>query len=313
MILLKKYDRLALVSLNIAKGESMSVDIVVKQNGLFKKTLPLEVILGGELKFGVMEIGCRLKPDVLGAGEFIVYQPECIGRGISVEWRQGEKKNVILRMLSPTSNEEIDALYRIVERIAKYWNCDIEMDGSKIGAQQFFKTREGIKQFNIDVLKNMSQKIIDEDSGAMTLFSTMWPLALGKAEAERFLKEPETYGKWLHEKQVQDLYYAVPRFYKDDKGHVLGRFAITEGVDSIIPIKPEVPFGTVDPDTQKALECSDYAVALFSCTYDKIIGEISYDKFITFAPMNKLSAYDGANYVLGGLSLKEMETLINVQ
>lgn len=290
----------------------MSVDLVIRQKSFIKKALPLEVILGNELSYGVMETGCRLKSGVLDESEFIVYMPQHIGRGISVEWKKGEKQQVALRMLSPTCLEEVDALYRMVQRIANYWNCNIEMDGNGMNVKEFQSTREEIQKFNVDVLKSMAKRVMEdvEEGGATTLFSAMWPMMMGKKEAELFVKEPEAFGVWLHEKQVQDLYYAVPLFYRDAEGGVIGRFAISEGVDSIIPVKPYVPFGVEDPDTQKALECSDYRAAFFSSTYDRIIGEVPYEQFISSVPASKLSRYDGGNYVMEGLTVEELKQIL---
>lgn len=288
----------------------MSVDLLITQRSFIKKALPLEVILGDELRYGAMETGCRLNMDVLGDGEFVAYLPQHIGRGISVEWKKGEKQQVALRMLSPTCSEEVDAFYRIVQRIAGVWKCDVEMDGNLMSVKEFLATREEIQKFNIDTIKGMFKRIVEEDGGATTIFSAMWPMVVGKEEAECFLKEPEAFGPWLHEKQVQDLYYAVPLFYRDEQGGVIGRYAISEDVDSIIPVEPHVPFGVIDPDTGKMLECSNYMAAFYSHTYDRVIGEVPYERFMDVVPKAKISRYDGGSYVMKGLTLEELESIL---
>ena len=57
----------------------MSIDVILTQKGLFKKPMPLEVILGKELAYGKME-GFRLIRGQLGETEFLAYHPEHIAR-----------------------------------------------------------------------------------------------------------------------------------------------------------------------------------------------------------------------------------------
>ena len=83
----------------------MSIDITIRQTGLFKKTMPLEVILGSKLKYGIFDDRDRLVPDTLGEKQFLAYLPDCIGRGISVIWNKNEKSIINLRLNNPCAPE----------------------------------------------------------------------------------------------------------------------------------------------------------------------------------------------------------------
>ena len=80
----------------------MSIEVTIRQTGLFKKTLPLSVILGDELQYGRL-VGERLEPGVLAPDWFIAYNPQHIGRGFSVDWLKSEKKQVYLRLPMPST------------------------------------------------------------------------------------------------------------------------------------------------------------------------------------------------------------------
>ena len=95
----------------------------LRQTAAKKKALPLEVILGEELVFGAFD-GLRTNPGELGERDFIAWHPEHIGRGFSVEWKEGEKHKVEMRLPLPSMNEEIKDFYETVRRIAEFWSAE---------------------------------------------------------------------------------------------------------------------------------------------------------------------------------------------
>lgn len=286
----------------------MSIDVAIKQKGFFKKALPLSVILGNELQYGSYE-GMSLRPNKMGEGEFIAYYPEKLGRGFSVIWSEGEKETVVLRSLTPTCPEELSAFYRTVERITSYWKCELEVDGTMQKPKQFLAGLQDMIRFNGDVLTKIAEQIVSGESGSMTLQSAMWPLTIGREEAEVFLRDKDEFYHWMHEKQSVDVYFANPHFFRTEQG-IVGRFALTENTPSIFPAEPYVPYGIVDPETDKALKCDDYAVLLCSTTKNAALGEVDYKTFKSRLPVEKYERYDGVNLLISGLSLEELEEML---
>ena len=70
----------------------MAIDILIKQKMFGGKTMPLDVILGEHLHYGNF-VTDQLNIGELGENEFVAYNPDSIGRGFSVIWNSGEKKN----------------------------------------------------------------------------------------------------------------------------------------------------------------------------------------------------------------------------
>ena len=288
----------------------MSIDVSITQKGLIKRALPFHVILGDDLSYGAFD-GLRLSPGDRDEREFIAYQADHIGRGFSVEWKQGEKENVSLRLLTPTSSEELHDFFTCIKRIGEYWKCGIEVDGISTTLTSFMNQFEDMVDFNLRTMDNMMQELLDGKAEEYTLFCAIWPLILGKEEARRLIdsKSLDAFRNYMHEKQCIDAYYASPNFFKDDLG-CLGVYVLSENVRSIFPLRPNVPFGITDPATGKGLEVSRWNLYLYSSTRDGEIGVIPYENFISRLPKDKVEYYDAGNILIENLTLTEMEALL---
>lgn len=295
----------------------MSIDIVIRQKGLFKKTLPLSVILGDGLSCGVYEAGYRLDPGEWKSedGEIVVYDPHHKGRGFSVIWTPTQKKGVTLRALHPTCAEELKAFYATVARITDYWSCSLEVDGNPMTPAEFQGGLSNMLEANNRYLDLFIEKSIDKEQyDSMTLFSAMWPLEFGAKEAAEVRDAPEgapvRFARWLHEMQSADTYYAMSGYMEEDDG-IVGRFAFTEDCDSLFPVKPSVPFGITGPDGRPP-EVSRYEVAIVASSTPSVsvIGTLPYEVFMAALSSDKVSYYDARRVRIAPHSLSELKELI---
>ena len=177
----------------------MSIEVTIKQKGFFKKSITLDVILGKELAYGWFD-GVRLVKGEFGKNEFIAYHPEHIGRGFSVDCEPYTKDSVYLRLPHPSNPQEIRDFYDTVQRIASYWKCSINVDGVNTSLKKFLSGYEDMVKFNENVITMFCRGVLTEEKGPTTLFSALWPLHLGKEEAEIFLQDAEKFYLWMHEK-----------------------------------------------------------------------------------------------------------------
>jgi hypothetical protein len=290
----------------------MSIDIVIRQKGFFKKILPLSVILGDHLVGGTYDQHFRLEEGhVSPGGEMAVYDPAQKARGFTVTW---SRKSATLRALNPTTTHELEDFYAAVERIMGYWNATLEVDGFKnVPLQTFLDGRSAMIQHNEQYLARFLEKTMDKKPlESVTLFSALWPLELGAKEAAEIRNAPEgipaRFAGWLHELQSADTYYAAVGYTEEADG-IVGRFAFTEDCDSLFPVKPSVPFGVTSSDGQP-FEVSRYEVAVFSTTTRSVIGKLPYDAFMTALSPNKVSYYDAKRVRIAPHSLAELKELI---
>ena len=116
--------------------------------------------------------------------------------------------------------------------------------------------------------------------------------------------DEEEYADYLHSLQCMDAYYAIPLFYqsKTNADMPFGNYAITSETDTIFPVKPLVPPFVNDPKTGKPLECSLYAVSLYSYAKKKMLARVSFDDFCRMADIGNCEKHDRLHVILKVIS-----------
>ncbi len=289
----------------------MSIDVLIKQRLFGNKTMPLEVILGEHLHYGNF-VKDQLNVGELGETEFIAYNPKSIGRGFSVVWNPKEKKTIALRLPQPSTTQELNDFYAAIERMVNYWNGKLIVDGSRVSLPDFLSAFDNMDDFNNKIIKQFSQQVLDGEHDTLTLYSTMWPLTIGKEEATMFMENPNYYAEWLHEKQSVNVYFASPDFYIGDSG-IFARYILTNNLPAVFPYQPTVPFGTTDPSTGKQLECKEWLILLGIEGEAEPLCEMEYSKFLSLIPDNKKSKYDGNHFLLAEMTEEEIRTFCTQQ
>lgn len=285
----------------------MAIDVLIKQKLFCSKTMPLQVILGEYLHYGNF-INDQLNVGELGETEFIAYNPASIGRGFSVVWNPKEKKTITLRLPQPSTTSELKDFYAAIERMVSYWDGKLIVEGSRVSLSAFMSTYDNMVDFNNKIIKQFSQQILDGEHDTLTLYSTMWPLAIGKEEASLFMENPNYYAEWLHEKQSMDVHFASPHFYVGDNG-IIARYILTNNLPTVFPHQPTVPFGATDPTTGKQLECKKWLIWLGIEGENEPLCEMEYSKFMSLIPEGKKSKYDGSHFILAEMSEEEIRKL----
>lgn len=293
----------------------MSIDVIIRQKGFFRKALPLSVILGDHLVGGTYDRHFRLaEGHVAPGGEMAVYNPAHKARGFTVSW---SRRSATLRALNPTTARELEDFYAAVERIMGYWNATLEVDGFKnVPLQTFLEGRSAMIQHNEQYLVRFIEKAMDKKPlESVTLFSALWPLELGAKEAAEIRNAPEgipaRFAGWLHEMQSADTHYAAAGYSEEANG-IVGRFAFTEDCDSLFPVRPSVPFGVTGADG-KPLEVSRYEVAIVATSTPSVsvIGTLPYEAFMAALSPDKVSYYDARRIRIAPHSYSELKELIS--
>ncbi len=286
----------------------MAIDVIIKQKLFGSKTMPIEVILGEHLCYGNFE-NEQLNMGELGETEFVAYNPEHIGRGFSVVWNPKEKKAITLRLPQPSTTQELKDFYDAIERMVKHWDGKLIVDGNRVSLVDFLSSYDNMVDFNNKIIKQFSQQVLDGEHDTLTLYSAMWPLAIGKEEATLFVENPDYYTQWLHEKQSMDVYFASPHFYVGDNGF-FARYILTNNLPAIFPYQPTVPFAATDPATGRPLECKEWLIWLGIEGETEPLCEMEYSKFLSLISENKKSKYDGSHFLLAEMSEEEIRALV---
>ena len=285
----------------------MSIDVLIRQRLFGNKTMPLEVILGEQLHYGHF-VKEQLNVGELGETEFIAYNPKSIGRGFSVIWNPREKKEIVLRLPQPSTTQELRDFYDAIQRMVSYWRGILVVDGSRVRLPDFLATFEDMVDSNQRMLHHFSRQVLDGESDVLTLYSTMWPLSVGKEEAAMFAENPNYYAEWLHEKQSMNVYFASPDFYIGDSG-IFARYVLINNTPAVLPYQPTVPFGATDPATGKHLDCHEWMIVIGIEGEKEPLCEMEYSKFLRLISEDKKSKYDSNHFLLAELTEKEIRAL----
>ena len=89
------------------------------------------------------------------------------------------------------SDLELKDFYSAIERMVKYWDAKLVVDGNRLRLDSFMTSLQDMIEFNEKTIKQFSQQILDGEHDTLTLYSTMWPLSIGKEEATIFLKNSD--------------------------------------------------------------------------------------------------------------------------
>ena len=291
----------------------MSVDLTITQRGLIKKPLPLNVILGDELAFGRYDPGWRLENGKMDDDGFIAFLPTAPARGFNVTWNAVERKRVALRLLTPTSRAEVRAFYAAVQRIARYWNGALRVEGEEIALDRWMAGLDDYLAFNEKGLSHIVQKLLDggDESHSLALFSARWPLYLGLEEARAFSRDPAAFDAWMAEKQSVAAYYAVPGFFDAPEGGIVGMYTLAANQLSFLPKEPAVPFGAVNRATGEPMKCDRFMIALLSASPGEELGRMDYASVLDRLPPDKTARYDGRSLLIQPLTRDELQGILD--
>lgn len=277
----------------------MAVDVVIRQVGLFKKEISIQDIVAEDLKYGIMDGAFRLVPDQVG-DYTVVYDSGHLCRGMEISF---EKKDINLRLPLPNSQYDIRLFYGVIQRICQL--CKV---------QYFYREDEKIRADDLETIKscvNMditasigALKSIEEDIGndkykCMTVYGVMNPVDIGKKEISQISGDLDRFGELMNRLQNMDIYYAAPRFYQMKDGKILGAYALTADVLSVIPLIPRTGM-MVSED----IKVDVWNVSLVIS--EEEIHIVLYDDLIRF--IGEREYYDADN-ILITLSADEMKEL----
>lgn len=279
----------------------MSVDIKIVNRGIFKKKLSVHDFLETGLQAGVMDSTWRMQPlEAESADDFILYDPSCIARGIQVVWKQPYE--VELYLLLPTCHQEIEAFYALIQHLCKRWKTSaFEQDGET----QELRSIAGIKQHLTTFSDECLGSFLKEHADGC-FFSAMHPLWFEQQDHEEM---HDDFGAWLHNHQKQDVYYAVPRVYQKEDGF-FGVYTITSTVDSLLPIKPEAPFGMKDPVSGEDIQIDTWYAAFYDLEEETFLGQLPYEAFVKEIHLSECERYDAKMRKLPGMRAAHQRELI---
>ena len=296
----------------------MSVDIEIKQAGLFKKNLDLNFLKGicenYGFSYGVPNHAVALDDyqggkDITGV-VFTVYNRKKIGRGFNF-WIDNKKSDCCLRLNNPCTDNDINDFYDFLQTTCERLKAkSFLQDGEIKPVEEIIEIRKNITQWNRQVLRDQ----IAADYREWCIFGAVYPIYLEDSFREQipYLSDRDamaSYTKYLHDKQIKDYYYAKAIMYSDNEGNLFGRYAITEGVRSIFPLGPYITIGThLDMNTE--VRGWSVSLGIFENGEYNAAGVISFYNFVNILSLKENANMFDVKHVIIELNKKDINMLV---
>lgn len=286
----------------------MAIEISIR-NKSDKNAIPSVSYITGEVfQYGSFD-GTRLNINGKGPdGSIRMFDPKHIGRSISVNFAQNE---IDLFLPLPTSAEDIDDFYETAKRVSDFWGGEVEaeQDGEPFDPYDTTELADSAKETSLGALK----MITTGEYKNPILFCALWAIYLDDDDIKLLGDGSDlaTLRDFMHKMQNIDAYYARPNLCRTKySSSIFGMYVFTEGVVSIVPAAPRVPYGFNNPKTGKPLEIEDWYICLYSGTEDKILGHVMYDDFLKALKPDDYLRYDAQNLLLKGLTRERIDFMI---
>lgn len=225
----------------------MSVNVRIMQDPAHRRGLDLAFIrqlaAAETLYIGVMNDICCLETFT---GEdahevwFVLFSRQLYCRGMQLRIDAHDDLELILNL--PCGPTDIRGFYRLIMRCAQ-----------ELGVDSFVQEEETCALADTEalcqtLLRTNRQLILEMQKEQLTIFGCIYPIApddsltqlIEKAGPDQADRAFELY---MDHRQKKDCYYARPLLYRDQEGLIHARYALTEGVPTIFPTVPFLPFG----------------------------------------------------------------------
>jgi len=298
----------------------MAVDITIKQKGLFKKKITLDMIksiLGNQMVLGERDsnsayVFYELKSEDIDNVNIVVQNPNHYGRGFII-YTKGKELCASLNV--PTTNQDINDFFDFVQKACTHFKVDsLTMDEERqIKVNDLESQRQETATWNMDYLSNQVKEL-HENELLFIVFGVNNPIYIPASVLEQWSKEtPESleiaFSSYLHLKQKEDLYYMKPIFFQKDN-NIFGIYSLTETVDSIIPKQPFVP--PVTSPLPDGVEPSvwNLSIVRFNNTAEPDIDYVDYSVLVDKISHLNLEEYDDKHWIIRNPSKEFLESLL---
>ena len=304
----------------------MSVSFYVKNK---KKFLSYEPVLNVEEALTILDrelntyntqnidINDLLLSPISNYDCLLIGEDNVSGRGFELSYNS-KNKSYVIRVFTPSTREDWILALEYIKTLAKRFNSEIINERGEI------YTVDNIDKFDYesDILfgiNSISLKINDREIDKYIIFGINRVVSFDGKMIEKIYGSSnaiDTFSNMVKEIQYLDAYSAHQNFYKNnDDGKIMGGYALTQGVRTILPYEPSVEFE--NSDILKNDDISFWNIGLVIIDGDENdeknyygVGNLNYNDFIKKLPKNKYKFIDASYIMVEPLSKEEMLDLL---
>ena len=239
------------------------------------------------------------------------------GRGFELSYNS-KNKSYVIRVFTPSTREDWILALEYIKTLAKRFNSEIINERGEI------YTVDNIDKFDYesDILfgiNSISLKINDREIDKYIIFGINRVVSFDGKMIEKIYGSSnaiDTFSNMVKEIQYLDAYSAHQNFYKNnDDGKIMGGYALTQGVRTILPYEPSVEFE--NSDILKNDDISFWNIGLVIIDGDENdeknyygVVNLNYNDFIKKLPKNKYKFIDASYIMVEPLSKEEILELV---
>ena len=304
----------------------MSISFYVKNK---KKFLGYEAVLNVEEALTILDrelntyntqnidINDLLLSPISNYDCLLIGEDKVSARGFELSY-DNKNKNYAIRVFTPSSREDWLLALEYIKTLAKRFNSEIINERGEI------YTVDNIDKFDYesDILfgiNSISLKINDREIDKYIIFGINRVVSFDGKMIEKIYGSSnaiDTFSNMVKEIQYLDAYSAHQNFYKNnDDGKIMGGYALTQGVRTILPYEPSVEFE--NSDILKNDDISFWNIGLVIIDGDENdeknyygVGNLNYNDFIKKLPKNKYKFIDASYIMVEPLSKEEILELV---
>ena len=304
----------------------MSVSFYVKNK---KKFLSYEPVLNVEEALTILDrelntyntqnidINDLLLSPISNYDCLLIGEDNVSGRGFELSYNS-KNKSYVIRVFTPSTREDWILALEYIKTLAKRFNSEIINERGEI------YTVDNIDKFDYesDILfgiNSISLKINDREIDKYIIFGINRVVSFDGKMIEKIYASSnavDTFSNIIKEIQYLDAYSAHQNFYKNnDDGKIMGGYALTQGVRTILPYEPSVEFE--NSDILKNDDISFWNIGLVIIDGDENdeknyygVGNLNYNDFIKKLPKNKYKFIDASYIMVEPLSKEEILELV---
>ena len=304
----------------------MSISFYVKNK---KKFLGYETVLNVEealtilnkelntYNTGDIDINDLLLSPISNYECLLIGEDNVSGRGFELSY-DNKNKSYVIRIFTPSTREDWLLALEYIKVLAKKFNSEIINERGEV------YTVDNIDKFNYesDILygiEAVSSNLKDEDIKVSSIYGINRVVSFNQEMIDKInnsVSPIDTFSNIIKEIQYLDAYSANQQFFQNNEDHrIIGAYALTENLRTILPYEPIVEFES--SDILKNDDISFWNIGLIIIDGDENdeksyygVGNLNYNDFIKKLPKNKYKFIDASYIMVEPLSKEEILDLL---
>ena len=245
-------------------------------------------------------------------GHMLLGQEGISGRGFECSYSD-ENHSYDVRVFTPSTSADWHGALSFIERLASHFGVTVtdeegeEYEGNNITYDYHHDIEFGVKCF-------------DKSREGHFIFGVKRPIFLSEPTIDKFLAAEDKVKAFddfvAAQLQHEDIYIARPIFMQNDKDEIIGIYALTKTVPSVLPYKypPFIDltkYNLTQEDIKEwRVHFADYDERFSGEDQFPTIGDMDYQTFLERLPEEKIQKLDGHYMCLCLESKREIEALL---